>query len=211
MSTSLLYFFTALIVFLFIYWRRLNQDYEQNQIFSSGLIIIISLLLGASTANFIIIPSTTGIPANPSGIVFWSGVSGLVFGFLISIQRFKLKLFEAFESVSIASLYLLLIIFLADALKNSSWSSLVASAIFVALISIFYFLESRYKKFTWYRSGKIGFSGLTSLGIMFLLRGILAIPFPFVLSFLGKVEGLVSSVTAFVLFLALFNLARQKV
>lgn len=134
-----------------------------------------------------------------------------MFGFLISIQRFKLKLFEAFESVSIASLYLLLIIFLADALKNSSWSSLVASAIFVALISIFYFLESRYKKFTWYRSGKIGFSGLTSLGIMFLLRGILAIPFPFVLSFLGKVEGLVSSVTAFVLFLALFNLARQKV
>jgi hypothetical protein len=94
--------------------------------------------------------------------------------------------------------------------QNLSAISLLAAVATLILIVTFYFFETKYKNFSWYKSGKVGFSGLAVLGIFFLVRALVALSFSFVLSFAGKFESVFSGITAFLFFLGVFNLARQK-
>ena len=100
------------------------------------------------------------------------------------------------------------LIFLKDSIKLSSLTSFLAFFAVACLLTLFAYLDASYKNFSWYRSGRVGFSGLTTLGVLFLLRAAFASFFPDVISFV-KYEAILSGVAAFVIFLAIFNLARS--
>ncbi len=126
-----------------------------------------------------------------------------------AILRFRFRIFETLEAAVLGLAFWLLVIFVADAFGRYQITSLVAAVVVSFLVIGFFFLDSHYREFTWYASGKIGFTGLVTLGTFFLLRAVLAIFFPLVLSFIGKFDALISGTVAFIAFFSVYHLSQS--
>jgi len=196
----------GILGFLFFFWRRLKEDYTSTQIFSFAFIVLTFMLsglfIGLGLYNF----SHTNYFSS-QGVWFWGAVIGTIVGFEIGYLKFKLRFFETLEATGISFIFFILTIFLGSSLKQINVKYLAVSLFLGFLIVLFYFLEARYKKFTWYKSGKIGFSGLMVLGIFFLMRSVVALIDPSMLSFIGKFDAIADSIAAFLFFLSIYNLS----
>ncbi len=189
-------------LFLFVFWRRLKEDYSGSLILHSGTIFVLLTLLGAVAARILssfLSPSAIFLP---SGLWFWGACVGFLLAFAISTRKLKLKAVESFEAAGIASLYSLLIAFL----LNYSWQLFLVTAFSLV---IFNFLERTYRNFHWYKSGRVGFSGLAAIGFFFLLRTIAVLVVASLPSTIGRVDLVLSAVSAFLLFFSLYNLAES--
>ena len=175
---------------------RLREDYTQNQIFTTGFYV----LLGIACGNIL----AMGFFNN---WWFWLGLAGGAIGLMVGIRCFRLRFFETLEAFVIAGLSLFLVVSLSELIKEYSKSSMFLTLGVIFFIGLFIFLDLHYKKFTWYRSGRIGFSGLTVLGLFFLSRSIIAMSDLYVLSFVGESEVVMSGVLSFVNFMAVYNLS----
>lgn len=187
----------GVILFLFLFWRRLKEDYPTSEIFTSAFYILFGALLGYTLSRFY----------NP-GLWFWLASLGIALALTLGVLRYKLRFFEVLESLILGILPWLGLIFLKDSIRNSSLSSFLSFFATACLLTLFSYLDASYKNFSWYKSGRVGFSGLTTLGALFLLRAAFASFFPSVISFV-KYEAILSGVAAFVIFLTTFNLARS--
>lgn len=176
----------------------MREDYTSSQIFTTSVYILLGAGLGVAFSLKI-----------AHSWWFWFLLIGMALGFGLGVWRFRLRFYEALDSMISSLLPWLGVFFLSDSIVNLKLSSLVASALTFLLVALYWYLDSHYKNFTWYRSGKVGFAGLTTAAAFFLVRAALAIPFSFVLSFSGKFEALISAITAFIFFLLIFNLSRQ--
>lgn len=189
----------GILIFLFLFWKRLKEDYIANQIFSTASLILIGIIL----ANLI---AKSFFP----DWWFWLDFAGILLGLSLAFFRYGLRFFETSDAAVISLLPWLGLIFLADSIGNSDLTSLIGSLIILALSLLYFFFDTHYKKFSWYKSGRVGFSGFSILGIFFLIRAAVAVAFPAVLSFSSNYESLLSGITAFISFLLVFNLAQQK-
>lgn len=191
----------GLLVFLFFYYKRLKEDYGSQIIFSTGFIIAIvgGLFFAASQI----------IDFLPKQYWYWFALLGATLGYLFSLLRYRLKLFESLEAFGVGLLFWQGLIFLAHSILETSVFSLGATLVIIGVLILFFFFEGVYKNLAWYRSGRVGFSGLVTLGTFFLIRSAIALSFDNVLSFVGKIDAIVSSVIALGLFLALYLLARK--
>ena len=186
------------LIFLFIFWKHLKEDYAHEIIFKSALYILLGILLASAIALKFARPW-----------FLWLEFSGAVAGVMFSLLTLKTRFYETFESLVIATLPWVALIFLGDSVARSSLSSFLGFVTTLFLILVYYYFNAHYKKFTWYRSGKIGFAGLATAGIVFFIRAGLAVFTSGVLSFVDKYEAIVSGTLAFVCFLTLFNLGKK--
>lgn len=134
---------------------------------------------------------------------------GFLAGIVASYFRFGLRFTETFEAAFISILPLLFLSTLAIAITKLNVVSLAVSGGYLVIIFIYYLFNSRYKNFGWYKSGKIGFASYTTLGIYFLVRGVTAFFFPFIISFTGLVEPVLSGLCAFASFLGVYILSQK--
>ena len=200
MIANILVALVGLIVSLFIYWRRLREDYPSEIIFSSALVTYLLIFIAWAT-SYLFFP----------GWFFWLTFLGLVLGVILSVFRFRIRFYESLEGMVFSVLPWLSFIFLMDSVAQSSLISFIGFVVVLVFIFIFYYFESHYKNFAWYKSGKIGFAGLATMGVFFLVRAAIAIFFTSVLSFTGKFEVYISATLAFLSFLMIFNLGRKEV
>jgi hypothetical protein len=135
---------------------------------------------------------------------------GTFLGFSFGVWKFKMRGYEVFDALVVSMLPWMSFIFLKDSVVNSLLSSFIGFIAILFFISIYYFLDLNYKRFTWYKSGRIGFSGLTSLFLIFLTRAALATQFPAVLSFVLEYEPYLSGSIAFTLVVIIFFLSRSE-
>lgn len=190
--------FLGALIFLFIFWKKIKEDHASEVIFSAGTFVILGIILGYFvSARFF------------KEWFFWLEFLGGSLGLGFSIIRFKIRPYEAIDAFVISLVPWLALTFVKDSIVNSSLISFIAFLACLAAIFVYFFLEGRYKSFFWYRSGKVGFSGLSTLGLFFLTRSTIAIFFHNVLSFSGKSEIYISAIAAFISFLLVFNLSRQ--
>jgi len=193
--------------FLYLVWRRLKEDYSSHEIFSLAFLTItfaiVGYFLGLVFSSRLV---RTGI-FNPREIWFWLSVVFGLTGFIFSIYKFKMRFYESFEAVVKGFLFFLMAIFIFNALLNSNLVLLVFGTFLGILVYSFRLVDSRYKSFTWYKSGKVGFSGLAISGVFFLVRTIIALIFPNTLSFIGSVDAILSAIATFLSFVALYNLS----
>jgi len=184
---------------LFLFWRKLKEDYSNQQIFTTGFYVLFGLLIFYFVAwKFIY------------SYWFWLSLVGISLGLLLGIYRFHLKFYETIEASISSLLVWLALVLLNDSVMNSSLFSFGGFTIVTMVTGIYYFLDGHYHNFTWYKSGKIGFSGLTTAGLFFLVRGVIAGIYPYVLSFSGKYEMYLSAIASFIFFLLTYNLSRTK-
>lgn len=188
------------LAFLFLFWQRLKEDYTRNQIFTLGISSLLALYLGGAIG--LLASSLTPTPIfNPNGIWFWSGILLSITVLLLFVFKFKMRIYEVLEG------YVLGLISL-----GFLWSTmffLPGILIFLILGVVFFIVDLKYKEFSWYKSGKMGLAGLTCLALFFILRAAIAVVNPNVVSFIGRVDAIVSAVVAFSLFLSVYNLSEK--
>ncbi len=185
-------------VFLFIFWKKLKEDYLPDQIFATATFVISGILLGFLTSLLFLTE-------------WWFWITGLYafIGLLIGVFRFRFRFYEAFEASFVGLMPWLSLVFFADSVSTTSLGSFVGFGFLMGLLGLYYYLDAHYKNFSWYLSGRVGFSGLTVAGIFFLGRSALALLSEPVVSLSGSLDVLFSAVLAFGLFLLTFNLARK--
>lgn len=196
-------FLFAFFFSLFFYWKALRDDYVHDKIFISGFTLLGAGILGSYIFQLLMIYFPSNSIFNNSGLWFWGGILGFTLGFLINQYRFKFRVFEAFEASVVTVLF-----FFAIVAQN------LVIVVFMALLLILYFyLQRNYRKFSWYKSGKLGFSSTVTLGVGFVGRAI--VPFipnsnSFSNYFIGKIDGVFSLAVAVSLFFVVYNLARYR-
>ena len=165
--------FLAITAFSFVLWKKLKEDYTTDLIFSFTILILAFTTLGVAVAqNFL------------PGYSFWlvTLLDTLVVSWFVKSNYFKLyELLDALV-LSLLTLFLgtniteLLLQIIRD--RGIGVSDIYFTAqIFAALLTIILYkiYLKRYRSFSWYPSGKIGFIGLSLAASYFLLRGLVAI------------------------------------
>ncbi len=196
---SSLAYILGVFVFLFIFWKRQKEDFSSEIIFKLAIHILTGLFVGFFIAAYFL-----------KEYWFWFAFAGGTIGVLIAIFRLRTKFYEIFEAFIIASLPLLGIIFLADSVTHSSLSSFLGFLVILIIIFISYWFDANYKNFNWYKSGRIGFSGLAILGLLFAVRFGLALSRIPVLSFVGKFEPVLSGIGILACSLLLVSLGKKE-
>lgn len=186
-------------VFLFFIWKRLKEDYHFEKTFTLAFYILLGLLISYFLAQKLL-----------PQYWFWIELLGLAAGFSIGTMRLKMRVWESFEGVLVGGLIWLSLIFIADSVVNSSLLSFLAFWVCLFSVVLFFFLDAHYRRFSWYKSGRVGFAGLATTGVFFLTRSVVALLSLPVISLVGRFEGVFSGIMSFSAFLLLFNLSRQK-
>lgn len=208
--TIILYFISFLwfiLIFLFIFWSKLKEDYDTKTIFTQGFFIIFSVYISIFCTKIIIsrLPQTNIF--NPNGLWFWMSLLAVSIAFVIGILKFKFKFYEALEATFLGLFSTLMPTELMFYLFTKNRLFIIQATVILFFIIIYFILNSHYKKITWYRSGRVGFASLLTLGLFFLTRSIIAIYSPNMLFLAGKVEIVFSAAVAFLIFFALYNLS----
>lgn len=143
-------------------------------------------------------------------IFFWLCLVGAIAAITASSFRLRVRFYEVLESFVIAILPWLSFVYLLDSVVNSSFISFLAFLGVLVFIYMFYLFDVNYKSFVWYKSGKIGFAGLATLASLFLVRFVLAIFKPVMLSFVGKFEPAMSGVALLAVLVLLLLLSKSE-
>lgn len=191
---SLPLFLTA----LFILWKKLRDDYIGSQIFGLGFGIYFFLIAGLLLFHYFkILYFEWIVIAAPLGVVFYY------------VYRVKMRLNELVNALApslyMGSIYYYLMIVI---LKNN-YFSLFGIVLSVLFIIIYFLLEKNYKKFQWYKSGKVGFSGLFVAGAYFFVNSALAVLVPDMVFFSGKINAIISLLLGLTAVLALVRLSKK--
>ncbi len=200
MLTTLVTAAVGIFVFLYLFWRRLKDDYSSDMIFSASFLVLAGIAVGLIVSRFF-------APA----LWFWTEFLGVSLGAAVGILKFRLRAFEVIEALALSLLPWVGLTFVSDSISHSSLPSFLGFVVCAALLALFVYFDKHYKSFSWYASGRVGFSGLSILGIFFSLRALVAIFFPFVLSFVGKYEVLISGIAAFSFYFLVLNLAKKVI
>ena len=188
------------LLFLYFFWKKLKEDYTQNLIFPSAIYCLFG------TFSF----SVFSLYFFPQWL-FWCSIGGSLFGLIIALKRFNMRVFEVYESWILGSLGLFLVFCLDLFFTGMNEVYLLGVILSIFLISLYFLIDRHYKKFKWYKSGKVGFTGLSVSGITFLIFALIAIFFPDMVFFQGKIGASIAGTLSFLSFILLFNLSQKSV
>ncbi len=184
----------------FVLWRRLKDDYPEEDLLTLSLVLgLWSLLISRIfhvLANFdkfgLSIWSWLSLTSHP-GLSLYGAIVGLVIGCIFFVSRAKWRLGDVWDGVTEGGLWVFLYTSVGAYLssifpgKKTSlpWGiefsgiegkrhpiSIYIFIIILLILFITWWLRISYRKFRWYRSGKVGFVGLSVtflLGLSFLI------------------------------------------
>ena len=197
MLVNILLFALGIIILMFVFWHKLKDDYSSEIIFSSCVFIIAGILFGILIS----------LLARPYW--FWLILAFALSGFGLAVIRYKLIFYEAFEAFIVAVLPITSLVFLNESIRLSNVPAFLVFFGLICGLVFYYFFDTHYKNFSWYKSGRVGLSGLLVAGILLTLRAIFVTSAVGVLSFIGQPDIFISASSAFLLFLLAYRLARR--
>ncbi|MDO8503415.1 MAG: hypothetical protein Q7S60_01865 [bacterium] len=205
----LAFFFSA-----FIFWRRCREDYAPGKIFSFTLILLVGGAAGSFGAR-LLLPPMFGVVA-----AFWLPFILVSLLTLYLVKKLDLRLFEVLDSLVPSVLFFIFIYTLGLGfseipvggfdLKLSITKFLIEAGLGLFGLVAYRFFQGRYRRFSWYPSGKVGFLGLATLTVYFFARFLVAILFLFggaqeaVLTPHVLASGIISLILSFFFLLAVY-------
>ncbi len=199
MLVNILTSILGILMFLFVFWKRLKEDYSPEIIFQVAVAILIGISAGRILSSLFF-----------KDWFFWATLMGALLALFLMRIKFKLRFFETLEALILSSMPWLAISFLKNSVMTASLSSFLAFLAILSMIFLSYYLDVNYKSLRWYKSGKVGFAGLSIAIIFFLTRTVLAILGVTMLSFVGKFEVVISGILTIVCLLLLLKLNNEK-
>lgn len=198
---SFLALFLGVILFSFVLWRQLKEDYTHDQVFYFTLLLLLGSLLGwFVTGKFF------------ADYSFWGFLVGILIFGIYGIKKIGLKLFELIDSVSQGLFWLLFTFGVVGLVKAKP--ALEDIFFFLPLcfsLLAFHYFSRNYRRFSWYPSGKIGFVGFASLAVFFFVRFLIAFYFFFLVQSISNMANLVlNMVAAGVCFLTIYLRSGRK-
>jgi hypothetical protein len=185
----------GVVIFLFVFWKRLKEDYSSEIIFQVATAILVGIGVGSTLSSLFF-----------KDWLFWVNLLGIFLAILLMRIKYKLRFYESLEAVIMAFMPWLAILFLKDSVTTSSLSSFLGFIAILVMIFFSYWLDVSYKSFRWYKSGRVGFAGLTISIVFFLTRTVLAIFNVTMLSFVGNFEAIFSGIMVLTSLLLLIKL-----
>lgn len=177
----------AVLVFVYLTWRNLRDNYQEDVLVSYSWLSLIIFLVVARIAfgliNFgVWNDSWTSWLAvwNKPGMDYISGFLGLTLFSLGFAKLNNLKVWPFAEDIIVNILIFLSILMLDEFFRNKFSLETGIFFIFLVLMTFFAkFIKDKYRSLVWYKSGKKGF-GFFATGVLgFLLLSILGILFKF--------------------------------
>lgn len=168
----------------FSFWRKLKDDYQDDEIFSLSILIGFSALVigrlffvffNFSTYGFYLVEwFTLSYKSNFS-------LSGAFLGAVLAggrpFFRSKKKYWEIWDALVLPLAYFLLAGSLGKFLTSFDFTFLAYAAVGVFLSTYSLWAKKRYRSFSWYKSGKTGFVFSSGMALVFSLLFLLAILF----------------------------------
>lgn len=188
----------AVFVFLYFFWKKLKDDYSQTQVFNAGFYSLFGMAFGYLVSRVYL-----------THFWFWLTLLGSFIGLLAGIYRYRMKFFETLEAWTIGNLNILLIFNLNELIRKVELLQIVSFTTTLLLVLVFFYINSQYKRYVWYRSGKVGFSGLLVAGFYFVFKGSFLM-FSGIIDKSSIFEIVFSCILAFVSFILLYNLSRKE-
>lgn len=189
----------GVILLFFLLWKRLKDDYHYEKIFNLGSIVLIGVVVVDVATRYFL-----------QNYWFWIQVVVILALFLWVLSKQKLKFFESLDALIIGLLPWLGLGYLVDSIKNSSLSSFLSFWIILLFIFAYFFLDSQYRRFTWYRSGRVGFAGVVVACLLFISRIILYLIYPQTTSYVSIYDPYLSATFAIVFLFLTYKLTFSK-
>lgn len=188
----------GIFILIFLFWLRLKDDYHYEKIFNLVSFVLAGILIGFISLKFL-----------PSVYWFWVYLIAIIASFTVGIIKLKIRFFESLDSLVISLLPYFGLYLLSQSIKNYSLSSFIGFWIVTVFVFLYFFVDANYRKFTWYKSGRVGFSGLLVAGLFFVARSVLSVFFVDGPTIIGQLDIYISASFSFVSFLLLFNLSKK--
>lgn len=138
--------FVAFVFSSFSMWRRLiKEGYSEQEIFATNLFMLFSGIVFARLAQI-----TIGSPE----------IGAFVGAVSIAVWRLKAQnkdIWEGLDTLTLPCQYFLISAGVGLFLTFGNLLYLIYSAIGLTGLFLYLFLKKRYRRFAWYKSGKIGF------------------------------------------------------
>jgi len=212
MSTLFFIFMNILGSFLyfFIMWRYLKDDYEHEKILRTGFIFLFLIYIFGLSFNFLIASSISPSPIfRPQGFWFFGVIMGVFLAALIALKPLKIRIIDLMEAQIPALFFLFFVVSTALGVINHANLWIISIFLYLFFFILYFVLKANYKKFGWYRSGRVGFASLASVGLYFLIRSLIALMIPDMLSLAGRIDAVISFAFAFLAFYSLYNLSKN--
>jgi hypothetical protein len=198
MLASVLIIFLSVLAFYFFFWQKLKEDYIADKIFSTASIAVFAIFIYVAITNYYF----------PNWWI-WGAFLGAFTGLFIGVKRQKLRYFEAVNAFVPAILPWLFGANILFYIRTNAVQYLFAAGLSVLMLFLYIILERNYKRFSWYPSGRVGFSGLVVIFIFFTIRGIVAFLLPDMLPSTGVYDSILSGVVALASIISVIILARE--
>ncbi len=145
----------------FSFWRKLKEDYKEEEIYGASAFIVLSSLFFGWFSAYLIDRSRLSFPfaflGAVAAVVLWS-------------YRFKTNVWEMFDALALPLFNFLILGGIGQFLKSGNWWEFQYPLSAIISYMVFSYSKRRYRSFFWYKSGKIGFLfWQASLAVFFLL------------------------------------------
>jgi hypothetical protein len=157
----------------FLFWRLLQSDLSSQTIFSFTFRAWVGALAGYLLFKLLLSILNLDFP----WFNWWTTIFGSFLATypLLSHQPFFWQIFDNYFWLVALNTFLFTLVYqtrLSSAFPFINCQSLILSLIFVAFLVI----THNYRKFSWYKSGRLGFIGFSSIIFLGLSRLLVAIP-----------------------------------
>ncbi|MCL5090892.1 MAG: hypothetical protein M1514_02675 [Patescibacteria group bacterium] len=170
----------GLVLGSFLFWRRLRDDYPEDEIFNLTLWLIIaslvfSWLLGQLFEFLIRIFIIQPLPwAFHLKFSFAGAVLGVIFVIVFKGRNLKKNFWEIFDTLVLPFLYLILLGGLGLFFKQNYFFYLIYSFVGLLGLIVYPLVQRKYRSFSWYKSGKTGFLATSFSFLVFFIFFLLA-------------------------------------
>ncbi|MBU1894578.1 MAG: hypothetical protein KJ983_02015, partial [Candidatus Omnitrophica bacterium] len=124
----------GILLFLFLFWKKLKEDYESEIIFTSAFYIL-SGIAGGLLISARFLPNWW----------FWLAFLGSTVAFIIAVTKFKLRILEAAEAWIVANLSLFGLAMLADYIQEPILTSGIGTILILVLFVSYFIIDKHYK------------------------------------------------------------------